>query len=84
MLLCIETWDYQGGFQMKKLFTVVLVALLFAGIAFAAGSSESQPTGVKTYKVGLCNFVDDASLNQIVENIEARLNALGAKITRND
>ena len=64
---------------MKKLFTVVLVALLFAGIAFAAGSSESQPTGVKTYKVGLCNFVDDASLNQICDNIRARIDEIEAE-----
>ncbi len=29
------------------------------------------------YKVGICNYVDDASLNQIVANIENRLEALG-------
>ena len=28
------------------------------------------------YKIGICNYVDDASLNQIYENIEAQLNAL--------
>lgn len=31
------------------------------------------------FKVGICNYVDDASLNQIVENIEAQLAALGAE-----
>jgi len=30
----------------------------------------------KVFKVGICNYVDDASLNQIVENIEAQLAAL--------
>jgi len=30
----------------------------------------------KCFKVGICNYVDDASLNQIVENIEAQLKAL--------
>ncbi|MCC8356873.1 MAG: ABC transporter substrate-binding protein [Oscillospiraceae bacterium] len=29
------------------------------------------------YKVGICNYVDDASLNQIVENVESQLEALG-------
>ena len=31
----------------------------------------------KTVKVGICNYVDDASLNQIVENIQARLKEIG-------
>ncbi len=30
-----------------------------------------------TYKVGICNYVDDASLNQIVTNILAQLDAIG-------
>ena len=30
-----------------------------------------------TYKVGLCNYVDDASLNQIVANIQDRLAEIG-------
>ncbi|MCD7919147.1 MAG: ABC transporter substrate-binding protein [Clostridiales bacterium] len=30
------------------------------------------------YKVGIVNWVDDASLNQIVENLEAELDAIGA------
>ncbi|MDO4188121.1 MAG: ABC transporter substrate-binding protein [Lachnospiraceae bacterium] len=28
------------------------------------------------YKIGICNYVDDASLNQIVENIQAQLKSL--------
>ncbi len=41
--------------------------------------SQSQNTaqsGGATYKVGICNYVDDASLNQIVENIQNRLAAI--------
>ncbi len=64
---------------MKKLMTVVLVALLFAGIAFASGSSEAQDSGIKTYKIGICNFVDDASLNQICDNIQSRLAEIEAE-----
>ncbi len=30
-----------------------------------------------TYKIGICNYVDDASLNQIVENVESQLKAIG-------
>lgn len=30
-----------------------------------------------TYKVGICNYVDDASLNQIVDNVQAQLEKLG-------
>ena len=32
-----------------------------------------------TYKVGICNYVDHASLNQIVENVENRLEELGSE-----
>ena len=30
-----------------------------------------------TYAIGICNFVDDASLNQINENIQSRLDEIG-------
>ncbi len=43
--------------------------------ATAEETAEAQETTV--YKVGICNYVDDASLNQIVENIELRLSAIG-------
>ncbi|MBQ9228024.1 MAG: hypothetical protein IJ168_04250 [Eubacterium sp.] len=33
--------------------------------------------GAATYKVGICNYVDDASLNQIVSNIKVQLDTLG-------
>jgi len=39
-------------------------------------SAEPSAEG-KTYKVGICNYVDDASLNQIVENIESQLKKAG-------
>ncbi len=31
----------------------------------------------KTFKVGICNYVDDASLNQIVSNLKLQLDTLG-------
>ena len=46
----------------------------------AAGSSaagSSAAAGGRTYKIGICNYVDDASLNQICENIQNQLNKVG-------
>ena len=49
-----------------------------------AASSDTQPAQTadgasgtaaepQSFRIGICNYVDDASLNQIVENIQARL-----------
>ena len=51
---------------MKKILSVLTVLAL----VFAADSDT-------VFKVGICNYVDDASLNQIVENIQNRLAAIG-------
>ena len=58
---------------MKKLFAIVIaMALALSLVSFA--SAEQQ-----TYKVGICNYVDDASLNQIVDNIKQKLSAVEAE-----
>ena len=45
---------------------------------FALASAVVGDTGSETvYKVGVCNYVDDASLNQIVTNILAQLDDVG-------
>ncbi|MCR4907262.1 MAG: ABC transporter substrate-binding protein [Lachnospiraceae bacterium] len=54
-----------------------------AGSAAEAGTAQeagdvSASTGT-TFKVGICNYVDDASLNQIVDNIESRLEEIGTQ-----
>lgn len=36
-------------------------------------STASEGSSGASYTIGICNYVDDASLNQIVENINARL-----------
>ena len=36
----------------------------------------AETSGI-TYKIGICNYVDDASLNQIVDNIQSQLQAIG-------
>ncbi len=43
-----------------------------------AASDETDASGA-SYTIGICNYVDDASLNQIVENIQAQLAAIGAE-----
>ncbi len=54
---------------MKKIIcTVIALAMLLSAAAFAESAS---------FKVGICNYVDDASLNQIVDNIQAQLAAIG-------
>jgi len=46
--------------------------------ADATAETTADASAAKTsYKVGICNYVDDASLNQIVENIENQLEVIG-------
>ncbi len=72
---------------MKKLLTSILIITLTITSIFATGSKEETKSSEKTYKIGICNFVDDASLNQICENLEARLHEIeeekGVKIVIN-
>ena len=60
----------------KKLFAAVL-ALTMVLVLAACGGKEA--TADSDYVIGICNYVDDASLNQIVSNIESRLEAIGAE-----
>ena len=49
-----------------------------AATAAPAAEAAADTAGEKTeFTVGLCNYVDDASLNQIVENIQSRLAEIG-------
>ncbi len=58
---------------MKKIIAILAAAALFVSL-FAFATAEGA-----SFKVGICNYVDDASLNQIVENIQNRLAAIGAE-----
>lgn len=65
---------------MKKIFAFVLSIIMAAACMAACSPSNHAPANDadgKTIKVGICNYVDDASLNQIVENIQARLKEIG-------
>lgn len=81
----------KGEKDMKNILRRVAALLMGATLVFgltacgnsgASTSAGSDGTGTASadgtvYKVGICNYVDDASLNQIVENIEAQLEELG-------
>ena len=43
----------------------------------AAASTDAASAAGQTFKVGIVNYVDHASLNQIVESVESRLDELG-------
>ena len=68
---------------MKKILSAALSLSLMLSLAACGGGDKSTPAqssgtpGAATYKVGICNYVDDASLNQIVDNIKTRLEELG-------
>lgn len=63
---------------MKKLISVLLSMMLVLSLAACGSESEvASGSAGKTYSVGICNYVDDASLNQIVANIESQLQTLG-------
>ena len=64
---------------LKRVLTLALAALLALSL-FACGKNNGSSTstsGATSYKVGICNYVDDASLNQIVDNIKTQLAAIG-------
>ncbi len=75
---------------MKKIIALLLTAALALALCACgapsapASTEDTAPAGeAVTFKVGICNYVDDASLNQIVENIQNQLTALGDAIGAN-
>lgn len=61
---------------MKKFISLALCAVLILATLTACGTA-TKDTSKSTYTIGLCNYVNDASLNQIVENIQSQLAAIG-------
>ena len=57
---------------------MILTGVLAVSVMASASAvtAEEAQEGA-TYTIGICNYVDDASLNQIVENIEDRLQEIG-------
>ena len=62
---------------VKKLVSLALAAMMALSLFACGPKKDASSSGSKTYKVGICNYVDDASLNQIVSNIRSRLEAIG-------
>ena len=60
--------------KLRRTFSILLALCM----VFSLGAFSASADGT-VYKVGICNFVDDASLNQIVDNIEAQLDAIAAE-----
>lgn len=50
-----------------------------ATVAEAQEEQEAPAEAGQTFKVGICNYVDDASLNQICDNIQQRLAEIGGE-----
>ena len=73
---------------MKKLIALLMALCLVLALT-ACGANTAEPAADDAAaepaadgavdKVGICNYVDDASLNQIVENIQAQLETIGAE-----
>lgn len=65
--------------KMKKIIISALVLIAAISSVFAGGAKEASSSDVKTYRIGICNFVDDASLNQICENLQSELKEIEAE-----
>ena len=57
---------------MKKAMALVISLIMVISMVSLALAED-----VKTYTIGICNLVDDASLNQIIKNIRERLDEIG-------
>lgn len=70
---------------MKKktlalLFTAVMAATMMTGCASTESGTGDSAGNATVYKVGIVQYVDDASLNQIVSAVQAQLDAKGAEL----
>lgn len=57
---------------MKKTVSLLLAIVFVISLVACTDQSESSE-GEYDYKIGICNYVDDASLNQIADSIKQRL-----------
>ena len=59
---------------MKKLVLCLLMVICLFGCS--SKNEDVEQEGETVYKIGICNYVDDASLNQIVANIKSELSVI--------
>ena len=65
---------------LSRVLTLALAALLALSLFACGKKSDDNSTGssgAASYQVGICSYADDASLNQIVDNIQSRLEEIG-------
>ena len=60
---------------MKKIVALFLAA--FAVFVLLTACVRNPDSGKKEIRIGICNYVDDASLNQIVQNLRTLLDEIG-------
>ena len=83
------THDREEKVMKKKLLSMVIAMAMVLSLT-ACGSTEATEENTATedaaateasteYVVGICNYVDDASLNQICDNIQNMLNEIGTE-----
>lgn len=60
---------------MKRELTAIITATAAAAMLLCVPVSAEDTK--QEFHVGICNYVDDASLNQIVDNIQSRLEEIG-------
>ncbi|MBO5068856.1 MAG: ABC transporter substrate-binding protein [Roseburia sp.] len=66
--------------MMAMAMTMAMTAAMVSGCGSKEGSAGNSAADGTTYKVGIVQYVDDASLNQIEKAIEAQLDAKGAEL----
>lgn len=69
-----KTAEYRKEKEIKIMKRKLMVC---AAAAAAASMMMVSDVMADDFKIGICNYVDDASLNQIVDNIQARLKEIG-------
>lgn len=65
---------------MKKRMMAAVMMMTMAAGAFAGCGNSAETADGTVYKVGIVQYVDDASLNQIEKAIEAELTAKGEEL----
>lgn len=67
--------------NIRKIFAFICTLCLALSLCACGGTpapaeSSAPVDASEVYKIGICNYVDDASLNQIVNSIKSRLSEL--------
>ena len=66
--------------KLKKLFALMMAVIMVLSMAACGGNESGDSDATVTYKVGIVQYMDHASLNQIVESIQTRLDEKGAEL----